>query len=256
MYDTINKGAYSYAMGDASVAFSKGASSVFINPAGLGKSSFVSITTTHQNIFGVKDLYNEMLAFNFPLPFVRMGIGTNQLILLNQYSEQVYYISGASIIRIIKIPIYFGISTKILHSSVNYAGANKPISFNLDFGIIADLNKNLSFGFVMKNPVKNKIVFLKYENTTKTSYEIGAAYNWKNVMNFTADYQIKNKIGKFKFGWELWFYNVFAPRIGLNGENLTAGFGLKSKRWALDGAILSHDSLGSDYKISFTYKFK
>ena len=254
IFNNTDTGAYSYAMGGASVAFCKDASSVFINPAALGKSNRTAITLSHQNIFGVPDLYNETLAFNFPAPYTRIGVGTNQLILANQYSEQTYFLSFASIIHIKSFPVYFGLSNKIFYAHADYHGASSPLCYNLDLGLLTNLSKTFSIGFIYKNPLKNKLSFLDYEDEIKSEFEAGLLYNWKNTMNLAIDYNITKQ--KLKIGWELWFYNVFAPRIGLNGEHLTAGFGLKSKKWALDAAVLAHNSLGSNYKISFTYYIK
>ncbi len=254
IFDNTDTGAYSYAMGGASVAFCKDASSVFINPAALGKSNRTAIALSHQNIFGVPDLYNETLAFNFPAPYTRIGVGTNQLILTNQYSEQTYYLATASIIHIKNIPVYFGLSNKIYYAHANYSGAKSPFFYNVDLGLLAELTKNFSMGFVFKNPLQNKVSFIDYKDKIKSKIEAGLLYNWQNMMNIALDYDFTTR--KIRLGWELWFYNVFAPRIGLNAENLTAGFGLKSKKWALDAAVLAHDSLGSNYKISFTYYIK
>ena len=231
IFDYIDSGAYSYAMGNASVAFCKDASSIFINPAILGKSNRISCTFSHQNIFNVPDLYNETLSFNFPIPYFKLGIGTNQLILLDQYSEQTYYFSAASIIHIKKIPIYLGLSNKFYYAHANFDGASSPICYNLDIGMLTEFSKRFALGFVLKNPIKNNLSFIDYKDHIKTKLETGILYNWKNILNFTMDYNfIEHKV---KMGWELWFYNVFAPRIGLNNDHLTAGFGLKSKKWAL-----------------------
>ena len=253
-YDSIDKGAYSYAMGDAHTAFVNDASSVFINPAGLGKTKGILSILSHQNIYGISDLYNEMGAVSFSLPKVKIGVGTNQLFLYNEYSEQTYYLSAASVIYIKKIPLYFGLSSKVYHSFVNFSGASSPTKFDMDFGIISDVTKSISLGFTAKNILQPNITFLEYSDNVKSTYTLGFSYDWKNLMNFTADYDITRS--KLKVGGELWFYNVFAPRIGLNGEFLTIGFGLKSKKWTLDAAILSNDNLGSNYRISLSYKIK
>ncbi len=253
-YITFNKGAYSYAMGDAHTAFVKDASAVFINPAGVGKTKGINAILSHQNIFGVPDLYNEMGAVTFSVPYAKIGLGTNQLILGNDYSEQSYYLSASSVIYIKNKPVYFGFSSKIYHSFVNFQEALSPTKFDMDLGLIADLSNAISLGFTAKNIFEPNIKFLDYNDEVKSEYTVGLSYNWKNLMNLTTDYNFTHS--KFKIGGELWFYNVFAPRIGLNGEFLTIGFGLKSKKWTLDAAILSHDSLGSNYRISLSYKIK
>ena len=53
----------------------------------------------------------------------------------------------------------------------------------------------------------------------------------------------------------IWFYDVFAARLGLNDEKLTIGFGIKTKIWLIDAAIVAHEELGSTYRISLGCSF-
>ena len=53
----------------------------------------------------------------------------------------------------------------------------------------------------------------------------------------------------------MWFYEIFAARLGMLNEKLTAGFGLKTKNWSIDGAVIAHEQLGSTYRVSLGLKF-
>ena len=83
----------------------------------------------------------------------------------------------------------------------------------------------------------------------------GIYYNWKNSVNFLADYVWTGSDSQWNLGSEIWFYDIFAARIGMLNEKLTVGFGLKTKHWSLDSAVLSHEQLGSSYLISIGLKF-
>lgn len=253
-FSSTNYDAKSMAMGNAFTAMAKGPTAVFINPAGMGKSSKISLLLSHQNIFGISGLYNESAAFTMPLPFSRIGIGYNELILLKEYYEQTFNLSASSIIRIKNIPLYFGISGKIYHSWINYTGASSPMKFDMDMGLLSQINKSFSLGFTAKNLMQPEISFLDNYDKIKSKYTLGILYNWKRILNFTADYLLDKK--QFNMGSELWFFDVFATRIGMNGEYLTAGFGIKTKKWEIDTAVLSHNELGSNYQISMTINFK
>ncbi|RLG28664.1 hypothetical protein DRO03_09355 [Methanosarcinales archaeon] len=253
-FSSINYGAKSMAMGNASAAMANGCSAVFINPAGMGKSNKISITLSHQNVFGVSGLYNESAAFSMPLPLSRIGIGYNEVVLLKEYYEQTFNLSASSIVRIKNILLYFGISGKIYHSWVNYSDASSPTKFDMDFGLLSQIAKSFSVGFTAKNLIQPEVSFIEYYDKIKAEYTLGMLYNWSNILNLTADYQFDKN--RFNIGTELWFFDVFAPRIGLDGEYFTAGFGIKTKKWEIDTAVLSHDELGSNYQISMTINFK
>ena len=253
-FSSVNYGAKSMAMGNAATAMANGSSAVFINPAGMGKSNKISMTLSHQNVFGVAGLYNESAAFSMPMPFSRVGIGYNEVILAKEYYEQIFNLSASSIIRIRNIPLYFGISGKIYHSWVNYSNASSPTKFDMDFGLLSQLSKAFSVGFTAKNLTQPEVSFIDHYDKIKAQYTLGILYNRTNVLNLAMDYQFdKNRLN---IGTELWFFDVFAPRIGLNGEYFTAGFGIKTKKWEIDTAVLSHDELGSNYQISMTINFK
>ena len=84
---------------------------------------------------------------------------------------------------------------------------------------------------------------------------MGICYNWRNSVNFLADYIWTNNDSQWNLGSEMWFYNIFAARFGMCNEKLTAGFGLITNNWAIDGAVIAHEQLGSTYRISLSLKF-
>ena len=71
----------------------------------------------------------------------------------------------------------------------------------------------------------------------------------------TADYEIYPESSKLHIGIELWFYDTFAPRIGLDEEYLTMGFGLKSNWWDFDFGLKAHEELGTTYRFGFNLKY-
>ena len=83
----------------------------------------------------------------------------------------------------------------------------------------------------------------------------GICYNWRNSVNFLADYVSRNNDSQWNLGSEIWFYDIFAARLGMYDEKLTGGFGLKTKNWLIDGAVIAHEKLGSTYRISLGLKF-
>lgn len=261
----MNYGARSMAMGNAYTALCDDPTAIFINPAGLAKTERISLILSHQNLYGISDLYNEMAAISVPIPFSRIGLGFTTINLLDVYSESIFHLSGAAKVDIFKYVLNFGLTLKYYRTQVagydvsNFTqtvqSAETPSGFGLDFGLLFDLKEDLSLGFSGRNLNEPKFSFISEEDKLRRDFSAGIYYNWRNAVNFLADYIWNSDESHFNLGGEMWFYEVFAARIGVNGDKLTAGFGLKTKRWTLDGAVLSHDELGSTYRISLGMSF-
>ena len=236
----MNWGARPMALGETYVGLANDPSAVFWNPAGLSYVNTYSLLASHQNLYEIGDLYNQMVAVSVPLKFVHVGAGWSQINLLDEYAEQVIAVSAASIIWYKNIPIRFGLSIDNYSVRVpGYDDAKDASTFDIDAGLITTPMKNLSIGFVTRNIFERSIKLVSEYEKLKRNYTIGAHYQWRDVVNFLLDYQWDKDESSVHFGWEIWFFDVFAPRIGLNREYLTVGFGLKAKHWNLDGAVYS-----------------
>ena len=247
----MNSGARSLGMGNAFVALSDGGSAVFYNPAGLARSNQFNVSGSLQNLYGISGLTSSMVAVSFPTPILRTGLAVQQVRLLDAYSEQILYLSGASIIRFKNIPIRFGVSLKHESAKVeNYENVKMPSSFDFDFGILIDFSDNLFFGYSIKHALKPKFKFISSSDHLSIPQSVGLCYKWRGAVNFLADYVWDEYSSGWNMGSEIWFYDIFAARLGMSNEKLTVGFGLDTKKWSLDTAVLSHEQLGSTYRIS------
>ncbi len=252
----MNWGARPMALGETYVGLANDPSAVFWNPAGLSYVKTYSLLASHQNLYGVNDLYNQMVAVSIPLKYVHIGAGWSQINLLDEYAEQVIALSAASIIWYKHIPIRFGVSVDNYSVRVpGYDGAKNSSKFDATAGLITTPLRNFSVGFVARNLFERSFKMVSEYEKIDRNFTLGAHYRWRDVVNFLLDYQWDKNDGHLHFGWEIWFFDVFAPRIGLNGEYLTVGFGLKAKHWNLDGAVYSHEELGSTYRLSFGVHF-
>ena len=252
----MNSGARSLAMGNAYTALSDESIAIFYNPAGLARINQFHLKVSRQNLFGISDLYSDMISIALPTPVLRTGFAFQKINLVDAYSEQIAYLSSAGIIKPNQIPIRFGFSLKYESAKVeNYDGAKNPKEFDLDMGLIVDFNENLFFGYSMKNILEPKFKFISDGDKLKTQQSIGLCYKWRSAVHFLADHVWTDLDSQWNFGSEIWFFNVFAARLGLFDESLTAGFGLRTKTWSVDSAVLSHEELGSTYRISFGFKY-
>ena len=137
----------------------------------------------------------------------------------------------------------------------DYSGADSPSNLDFDIGMDTNLSKNLTAGFVVRNLFEPKFQFIQQEDKIEREIAFGLAYRWQNAVHFACDYVTSKSQSKLNIGGEMWFFDVFAPRIGMSGEDFTTGFGLKSSNWQLDGAVLSQEALGSTYRLTFMWKF-
>lgn len=252
----MNSGARSLAMGNAYTALSDESIAIFYNPAGLARINQLNFKASRQNLFGISDLQSDMISIAVPTPILRTGLAIQKISLVDAYSEQIVYVSSAGIIKPNQIPIRFGLSLKYESAKVEgYDGANNPKEFDLDVGLIADINENLFFGYAAKNILEPEFKFISDGDKLNIKQSLGLCYKWRGAVYFLADRVWTDIDSQWNFGSEIWFFDVFAARLGLFDESLTAGFGLRTKTWSVDSAVLSHEELGSTYRISFGLKY-
>ena len=251
----LNSGVRSLAMGNAFVALANDPITIFYNSAGLSKINEIYFLGSRQNLYGIPNLYNDMFVMTFPTPIFRTGFGIQKMELAEVYSEQIVYFSISSIIRIKKIPIRFGSSLKYESAKVqNLSDSQNPSNFDFDLGLLIDLSEDIYFGFSIYNFLEPEFKFISEFDQIHRSIATGIYYNWRNSVNFLADYFVNEDDAYWNLGSEMWFYDVFAARLGVSNEKLTSGFGLKTKNWILNGAVMAHEQLGSTYRMSIGYK--
>jgi hypothetical protein len=251
----MNHGARARSMGNAYIALADEPTAIFFNPAGLSKTDQIMMKSSVQNIYGITDLYTAMAACSAPIPYARVGFAWTQVSLLDEYTEQVFYLSAASILRPLGIPVRFGTSIKALRvETMNYAGTDNPSNFDLIVGMMIDAGKDLSLAFTANNILTPDFKILTESEETEREFKTGVCYNWRKSVNFVADYVWNAEESFWNLGGEMWFYDVFAARLGMNDDKLTTGFGVKHRYFTIDGALLSHTSLGSTYRVSVGVK--
>ena len=100
-----------------------------------------------------------------------------------------------------------------------------------------------------------KFQFISEGDQLEQKFTTGICYNWKNSVNFLADYVWTNNDSQWNLGSEIWFYDIFAARLGTYNEKFATGFGLNTPNWSINVAMLTHEQLGSTYRISLGLKF-
>lgn len=261
----MNFGAKALAMGNAYISVADEPEAVFWNPAGLAFQDRYMLTLSHENIYSIPDFYNDMAVVNLPFKPVHIGLGWSQMILSGEYAEQVTSLTGAYRFKRGLFDFGFGVNAKHFYAHLlntyqgsnpetNVGGLSIPGKFNADIGTLIKYQQ-ISVGASAQNLLTSRFKFDRESKPVLATYGIGANYAWKAGLLVSGDYQWDRQSSSWHIGSEIWFYNVFAPRLGVSDSNLTAGFGLKTSKWMLDGAVYAHESLGSTYRIDISWIF-
>ncbi len=254
-----NTGSRAQGMGNAYAGLADDASAVFFNPAGISQLKKNNIIFSHENMYGVDNLYNEMLSFVMPTSLITYGFSSRATTLLDEYAEYTSTLSAAGKLYINGNKLHLGINLKHFHVSVpGYHGAktiNEPHLFDFDVGVLYTIKKGFKLGLVGRNIFANKVKLISDKDSIDREYTIGVAYYWRETVNFALDYNWRGDETFACFGAEMWFYEVFAPRIGMYNNRLTAGIGLKHDYWTIDASVLSNDGLGSTYRLTAGVQF-
>ncbi len=255
------------AMGSAFVAVADDANAVYWNPAGLAQLDRFEITGCRTILYGIDDLSNDYLslAYNdsrigaFGMSWVRLGL------------KDIYHEDAVNVAYARKAPfapgLSLGASLKIFalsapgyekYNDPAYEGRDVKPSFDLGFHYRA--SKNLTFGAVVYSANEPRLKLLR---TTKNpapvlrETSIGVSYTFRELLLTTFD--LSTRYGSFRntvgrFGSELWFFDAVALRGGFEAGNMTAGLGLKGRRWQIDVMLETHYDLGNVYQFSGTIR--
>ncbi len=261
----MNFGAKAMAMGNAYLSIADEPAAIYWNPAGLAFQNKYVMSLSHENIYSIPGFYNDLAAMNIPIKPIHLGVGWSQMMLSGEYAEQVAVLAGAYQLKLGDVDVGIGISAKNYYAHLlnTFTGSNPvteigkiklPGKFDTDAGALIKYQQ-ITVGASAKNIFQPKFKFDRVSQPVLATYGVGANYSWKAGLVVSGDYQWDKDNSSWHIGSEIWFYDVFAPRIGVSDTNLTAGFGLKSTQWMLDGAIYAHESLGSTYRIEISWIF-
>lgn len=250
-FSGMNNGTRSLGMGNSYGAMAERSQSLFYNAAGTAGISESEISSSYQNQFGISDLLNLNLATTLPQDNLVYGFAVQQVNLLDVYNENIFYFNTAWLLRHHKNVLRLGMNLRYYHIGGKEAEIELSKPFDLDLGVLYT-HRGISLGYSNRNLLRNEV------NTDEINQNhlLSLAVKWQNLLNYTADYEISEDDSKFRTGIELWFYDTFAPRLGLDDKYLTMGFGLKASWWSFDFGLKTHEELGTSYRFGFNIKYK
>ncbi len=275
-YDFLQKGisARPAAMGNAFVAVSDHADSVYWNPANLAMINMMKACSVHSSLDDF-DMNTDMLSFagpidigdsGFGISLYRSSIGNIENVgttgcassddpacrpnPLGFFDESEFGMMGAYGVRV-RDDLLLGATLKYL--SMKFLSYNAS-GVGLDLGFLYTINEDVKFGGNLQNVVPPKFGSDKIPFNAK----LGLAYTSKDKkLNLATDLDTDVADDMiFHIGAEYWVVPQLALRIGANDGDLTAGIGLSGLAggWQFDYAYNDGD-VGDTHKISVAFNF-
>jgi hypothetical protein len=194
---------------------------------------------------------------------VTLGGSWMRLGITDVYNEDTFCMAGA----IGGAKTSAGVTLKFLRvDAPGYEGYNDPgylgaqTEPTFDVGFQWRPLSNLSFGAAGYNLTRPKI---KMIDTTEDAdpvprdFRAGFSFVVKEVWLLSLDI-VKRDTDASNYtlhaGTELWFYDAFALRSGVDRGRITIGAAIDAGRWQLDGVVSAHRIMGNVYRLSMTLR--
>lgn len=264
---SMEEGARATAMGGAFTGVSDDATAVFWNPAGCPLVDGLEITGMRTRAFGIGNLSEDCISIvKGSWRRLGFGFGWNRAAIEDIYSEDCFVLSAG---RRSWRGLSLGASVKIFKiSAPGYEYYNDPGFKDGDHGFGFDLGllykaRNWSLGCVFRNlgkPELSMIATTTDPDRVPMEFRLGGTYTFREVVLLSGEMRRLSEApgyldSKFSYhlGTEIWFFNAFSLRAGINGDHATAGVGLKVERLSVDASILSERRPGNKYRLSITF---
>jgi hypothetical protein len=125
--------------------------------------------------------------------------------------------------------------------------------------------RNWSLACVARNlgqPELKMIATTAESDPISTELRLGGTYVFREVMLLSGEIRRPTEVpayydGKVSYyvGTEIWFYDAFALRSGLERNRATAGVGLRIQNLTVDAALVSDRRPGNKYRLSLSLDF-
>jgi hypothetical protein len=291
---SLGVGGKALAMGGAFVSLADDGFASYWNPAGLVQLSQKELTLMHAETFG--SLVNhDFIGYVIPLKkkekksalalsLLGLSGGGIKITELENPKEPLGpanrprvkkeeshgdYVLFFSYAQEVKKKFSLGGNVKIIY---RHLALNSAFGFGLDWGILARIHKNFSFGLNLMDAFTTTLF---YDTGTKESIyptlKVGFNFHketgdFKIVLSSDADLRIEGrkyasqlwveeKSLDTHFGGELSYQNRLFGRMGIDQGNFTAGAGLLIKKFMVDFAFLNHKDLDNSYQFSLGVRF-
>ncbi|MCL1941961.1 MAG: hypothetical protein FWF54_00180 [Candidatus Azobacteroides sp.] len=232
-------------MGEADVA-----SVSFGNPSGLSFAGKRIISLSYENRYEIKELSTIGATMMYPNKLLDVGVR------LSRFGYEYYHETsvGASVSR--KLVSGFALGIRFDYLNVYVAGSEaKKYFYTVDAGIQWQMDKKLTVGFMVNNPVGASM------NTGEKSpviFRFGIQYLiLPNVVAVGEFDQASDKNSRLKTGLEYSPAEHLFFRFGVSGKPFvpTFGIGYLFKSTRFDLSVKNHSTLGLSTAVELAYLF-
>lgn len=261
----VETGARAMGMGGAFVAVADDVTTLHWNPAGLARLEGYHFFGMRTSVYGVDGIVEDSAMAGYGSGSLGVAAGWMRTGAEDLYNEDTMLLGYGMATPIEGLDA--GITLKRFSvDAPGYDYYNDP-SFDPDgdAGYAADLgliyrSGQWSAGAAARNLGEPELQLIETTDTTDPIYtelRFGGSYLFREAMLISAEYRVPRDAPayydskhSFNLGTEIWFYDAFALRTGMNGGRITAGLGVKGKHFQVDVALLSERRIGSTYRLS------
>jgi len=251
-HDNVPEGGRSAALANASVALTD-FWSLQNNQAGLAFYNRPAGGIYFENRYMVKEM--SMKAGGVVMPVKAGVLGLNiSYFGYPKYNESKF---GLAYARSFGDMLAVGVQLDYLHTSIDENYGKKGVA-TFEIGLLSKINKHLSIGAHIFNPIQAKLT--DYDNERIPAIiRIGAAYSFDENILVTVEAEKDTRMDPvLKCGLEYRIIEQIYVRGGIstNPGLYSFGFGLDFKKLRIDFSSSVHEVLGYSPQISLIYNFK
>ncbi|MBN2564574.1 MAG: hypothetical protein JXB46_02570 [Candidatus Eisenbacteria bacterium] len=264
----VELGARAMGMGGAFVAVADDATALHWNPAGLSNLNGFQAFGMRTSVYSVEGLSEDAAIASYGTSEQGFGLGWMRTGARDLYNEDTMVAGYGRQTPIDGLSL--GASIKRLSiDAPGYEYYNDP-AFDADgddayTGDIGALYRrgNWRVGATIRNIGEPELQLLSTTSDPDpvvSEIRLGGSYLFREVMLMTAEIRTPRDVPEYyesrntiNIGTEVWFYDAFALRAGMNRDRITAGLGIRTKHVEVDVALLSERRIGSLYRLSTVF---
>jgi len=264
----VETGARAMGMGGAFVAVADDVTALHWNPAGLADLDGFQLFGMRTSVYTVEGLSEDSAMAGYGTGCRGFGAGWMRTGAEDLYSEDTILVGYGQRLPIDGLRAGFSIKRFSLdapgyeyYDDPAYSGDGDD-AYSGDVGLLYHRGQ-WTYAATYRNIGEPELQLLDTtESPDKVTSELrlGASYLFREVMLMTAEWRVPNEVPSYyedetslNIGTEIWFYDVFALRAGMNRDRITAGLGIKADHVRLDVALLSERRIGSLYRLSAVF---
>ncbi|MFH1502364.1 MAG: hypothetical protein ABIG03_04890 [Candidatus Eisenbacteria bacterium] len=261
----VETGARPMGMGGAFVAVADDVTALHWNPAGLADLDGIQVFGMRTSVYSVDGLAEDSAMAGYGTGSKGFAAGWMRTGAQDLYNEDTIVVGYGMTTPVEGLRAGFSVKRFSIEAP-GYGYYNDPAfdadgddAYSGDVGVLYRRG-SWSAGATYRNVGEPELQLLSTTESPDpivSEFRVGGSYLFREVMLMTAEWRAPKDVPSyydrrtsFNLGTEVWFYNVFALRAGMNRDRITAGLGLKADPVRIDVALLSERRIGSLYRLS------